>query len=66
MRRREFFALLGGAAAALPQGVRAQQPEGTRRIGFVGPLSEPTQLQWTTAFIKGLRDGGLAPSSAVR
>jgi hypothetical protein len=27
-----------------------------RHIGFLGPLSEQTQLPWTTAFLKGLRD----------
>jgi putative ABC transport system substrate-binding protein len=58
LKRREFITLLGGVVVACPFGARAQQPERMRRIGFLGPLSEQTQLQWTTAFVRGLRDHG--------
>ena len=64
MKRREFITLLGGAAA-WPITARAQQSSTMRHIGFLGPLSEQTQLPWTTAFLKGLRDHGWIEGTTI-
>ena len=64
LKRREFITLLGGAAA-WPITARAQQSSTMRHIGFLGPLSEQTQLPWTTAFLKGLRDHGWIEGTTI-
>jgi putative tryptophan/tyrosine transport system substrate-binding protein len=64
MQRREFITLLGGAAAAWPLPVRAQQPDRMRRLGLLmgyaenDPLSQP----WIATFLQGLSELGWSDS----
>jgi putative tryptophan/tyrosine transport system substrate-binding protein len=60
MGRREFVALLGGAAAAWPLAARAQQPERMRRIGVLMGWSEsdPQFRSWIDTFVEGLAQLG--------
>jgi putative tryptophan/tyrosine transport system substrate-binding protein len=59
MRRREFIAGVGGAAA-WPLVARAQQPDRMRRIGVLMPLEEnnPEARANLSAFMQGLSDLG--------
>lgn len=56
-RRRDFIALLGGAAA-WPLAARAQPSEKTYRIGFLGALSHGESRRQTGALRTGLRGLG--------
>ena len=57
MQRREFITLLGGAAAAWPFSVRAQQPT-IPVIGFVNVASAKDYEPRLSAFLKGLSETG--------
>src|SRR5215475_144481 len=67
MRRREFIALLGGAAA-WPLAARAQQPDRLRRIGILMYLaSDDADAQSrNAAFLQGLQELGWAVGRNVR
>ena len=59
LRRRDFITLLGGAAAAWPLAVRAQQRP--RRIGvLVGAADDPQGRLWMAGFRQKLRESGWA------
>ena len=60
MKRREFIALLGGAAATWPLVARAQQADGMRRIGILLGLAEgdPEIRARLAAFRQGLEKRG--------
>jgi putative ABC transport system substrate-binding protein len=58
--RRQFISALGGAAAAWPLAVRAQQGERVRRIGLLQGLAadDPVAQANNAAFVQGLQQLG--------
>ena len=60
IRRREFIALIGGAAAAWPVAARAQQPTKVWRVGFLAGASRPAYLGPSVygGFTQGMREHG--------
>src|SRR5712671_3980617 len=63
MRRREFFSLLGGAAA-WPVVLRAQQPS-VPVIGFINPASPVELANRVSAFRNGLAELGFVEGRNV-
>jgi ABC-type uncharacterized transport system substrate-binding protein len=64
MRRREFIALLGGAAAARPLEVRAQ-PSAMPVIGFVRSAPLTGAMHLVAGFRAGLREGGFVEGQNI-
>jgi putative ABC transport system substrate-binding protein len=68
IKRREFVALLGGAAAMWPIAARAQQGERVRRIGVLIPQApdDPEAQARNAAFLQALQQLGWTVGSNVR
>jgi putative tryptophan/tyrosine transport system substrate-binding protein len=64
VRRREFIAGLGGAAA-WPLVARAQQPAMPPVIGYLDTASPAEVRPYLTAFLRGLREAGFAEGRNV-
>jgi len=64
MRRREFIAGLGGAAA-WPLAARAQQA-GSPVVGYIGSTSLESDMRFVAAFLRGLGETGYADGRNVR
>ena len=65
LRRRDFIALLGGAAAAWPLAAKAQQGESTPRIGLLWPGDAPPASPRMESFRQGLRALGFVDGQNV-
>jgi putative tryptophan/tyrosine transport system substrate-binding protein len=68
VKRREFIALVGGAAAVSPLAARAQQPERMRRIGVLMPFAENDRdaMAQLSGFLQGLAQLGWTDGRNVR
>jgi putative ABC transport system substrate-binding protein len=58
MKRRDFVALLGGAAVSWPLAARAQQASKLPTIGYFGSGTASSQRPWSDAFAQRLRELG--------
>lgn len=66
MKRRDFIALIGGAAAGLPLAVRAQPVGQMPTVGFLGTPAAPIWKSRTAAFVQRLGELGWIDGRTVR
>ena len=68
IRRREFIALVGGAASAWPLAARAQQGDRVRRIGVLMDrvATDPTRQSLLAGFVQALRQLGWIEGQNLR
>jgi putative ABC transport system substrate-binding protein len=64
MKRRDFIALLGGTAVALPLAARAQQPAKVPRVGILSPAASEAAAT-LTAFREAIRDLGYVEGQTI-
>jgi putative tryptophan/tyrosine transport system substrate-binding protein len=64
MKRREFIAALGGILV-LPLAARAAQHAKPPTIGYLGPLTEAAQRDWTAAFLFNMRRHGWVEGDTI-
>ena len=65
MKRRDFVAMLGGTAVALPLASWAQQPGQLPTIGLLGGGTAAAQSERTAAFVQRLRELGWVEGRTV-
>ena len=65
MGRREFIAVLGGAAAAWPRAARAQQAGKVHRIGFLGSATAAGSAKPVVSLRTGLREFGYVEGTNI-
>jgi len=65
VRRRDFIALVGGAAAGWPLSTRAQQPPRLPLIGFMSGRSPEDSVYLVAGFREGLRESGFIEGQNV-
>jgi len=58
VKRREFIAMLGGAASWPLGAAHAQQPDKLPTIGFLGTTTRSAWSEWSVAFLQRLRELG--------
>jgi len=65
LKRREFIALLGGAAASWPPSARAQSSKKLPTIGILGAATPLSWRHWVAAFIQRLGELGWSEGRTV-